>query len=230
MSYFLLDVEADGPIPGTNDFSMVSFGAVLVEPGLQHTFHGKLCPISEKWIPSALAVSGYTREETLQFPAPLQVMQDFEAWIKSVNKGRPMFVSDNNGFDYMFLTWYFEHFLGRNPFGHSSTNMGSLYKGLVGDMHENFKHLRKTKHDHNPVNDSKGNAEALLLILEAMKGRKTEVSKLERFRALIQELKGVNLAVVCNATRKAIKGILKPDRFNQLIEDEEKAYNQDKNK
>ena len=29
MSYFMIDVEADGPIPG--DYSMISFGAVLVD-------------------------------------------------------------------------------------------------------------------------------------------------------------------------------------------------------
>ncbi len=30
------------------------------------------------------------------------------------------------------------------------------------DMFTNFKHLRKTKHTHNPVDDAIGNAEALL--------------------------------------------------------------------
>jgi len=56
--------------------------------------------------------------------------------------------------------------LGSNPFGHSSTNLGSLYKGVVRDMFVNFKHLRKTKHTHNPVDDARGNAEALLAIKE----------------------------------------------------------------
>jgi hypothetical protein len=41
-------------------------------------------------------------------------------------------------------------------------NLGSLYKGLVRDTSKNFKHLRKTKHTHNPVDDAMGNAEALL--------------------------------------------------------------------
>jgi hypothetical protein len=30
------------------------------------------------------------------------------------------------------------------------------------DMRASWKHLRKTKHDHNPVNDAIGNAEAIL--------------------------------------------------------------------
>ncbi len=33
-------------------------------------------------------------------------------------------------------------------------------------MFVNFKHLRKTKHTHHPVDDARGNAEALLLIIE----------------------------------------------------------------
>lgn len=45
MSWIMVDIEADGPIPG--DYSMVSFGAVVVEPGLERTFYGELRPISE---------------------------------------------------------------------------------------------------------------------------------------------------------------------------------------
>jgi hypothetical protein len=62
----------------------------------------------------------------------------------------------------MVVNWYFHAFLGENPFGHSSTNLGSLYKGLVKDFKKNFKHLRRSRHTHNPVDDARGNAEALL--------------------------------------------------------------------
>jgi hypothetical protein len=73
-----------------------------------------------------------------------------------------IFIADNNGFDWMFVCWYFHHFLGKNPFGFSSQNLGSLYKGLVKDAAKSFKHLRKTSHTHDPVDDARGNAEALL--------------------------------------------------------------------
>lgn len=162
MSYIMVDIESDGPIPG--DYSMVCFGAIVVEPSLSKTFYGQLRPISERWIPDALAVSGFTREEALQFPDPEQVMRQFQDWIAENSDGRPMFISDNNGFDWQFINWYFHHFLGSNPFGHSSTNLGSLYKGLVRDTMKSFKHLRKTRHTHHPVDDAKGNAEALLTL------------------------------------------------------------------
>lgn len=166
MAYVMVDVESDGPTAG--DYSMVCFGAVIVEPALERTFYGKLKPVSEKWIPQALAVSGFGREQTMTFDEPADVMARFDDWISQNLKDQPMFVSDNNGYDWQFINWYFHHFLGRNPFGHSSTNLGSLYKGLVKDTFLNFKHLRKTKHTHNPVDDAIGNAEALLHMKEAM--------------------------------------------------------------
>jgi len=158
--YVMVDIESDGPIPG--DYSMICFGAIIVEPELKRTFYGKLRPISEEFIPDALAVSGFTREECLSFDDPKLVMRRFHDWLTTSCQGRKLFVSDNNGFDWQFINWYFHHFLGENPFGFSSTNLGSLYKGLQQDMFVNFKHLRRTKHTHNPVDDARGNAEALL--------------------------------------------------------------------
>ena len=164
MSYIMVDVEADGPIPG--DYSMVCFGAIVVEPSLARSFYGRLRPISEQYIPEALAVSGFAREETLVFDDPQSVMEQFAGWIAANSNGRPMFVSDNNGFDWQFINWYFHHFMKTNPFGFSSSNLGSLYKGLVKDTFQNFKHLRKTAHTHHPVDDARGNAEALLHLKE----------------------------------------------------------------
>lgn len=156
----MVDVETDGPIPG--DYSMITFGAVLVDESLDKTFYAKLRPISNRFNPEALAVSGHTREETLSFDDPNSVMVSFKLWIQKVVKDKPIFISDNNGFDWMFICWYFHHFTGSNPFGYSSQNLGSLYKGLVKNVSFNFKHLRKTQHTHHPVDDARGNAEALL--------------------------------------------------------------------
>ncbi len=166
MPYVMVDVEADGPIPG--DYSMVCFWAVIVEPELKRTFYGRLFPISDRYIPDALAVSGFSRETTLTFDDPKTVMQSFSDWLHVECQGRIMFVSDNNGFDWQFINWYFHHFIGSNPFGFSSTNLGSLYKGLAKDTFVNFKHLRRTKHTHHPVDDAMGNAEALLAMKEKM--------------------------------------------------------------
>jgi hypothetical protein len=160
MSYFMVDVEADGPIPG--DYSLISIGAVIVEPSLSQTFYIELQPISDKWIASALEVCGFSRSQTLNFTEPAIAMQKFADWIATGSNGRPLFISDNNGFDWQYINWYFHHFCGNNPFGHTSTNLGSLYKGIMKDTFVNFKHLRRTAHTHNALDDAIGNAEALL--------------------------------------------------------------------
>ena len=161
--YLMVDIEADGPIPG--DYSMISFAAIVVEPALDRTFAARLRPISDKWVPEALAVSGHSREQTLAFADPKTEMERFAAWLGGLGK-RPIFVADNNGFDWMFVCWYFHHFTGGNPFGHSSQNLGSLYKGLVRDMRASFKHLKRTPHTHDPLDDARGNAEAMLELVK----------------------------------------------------------------
>ena len=79
MSIYVVDVESDGPCPGKH--SMVSFGAVLVEPSLSRTFRGRTRPISETWLPEALAISGVTRAEHLGYDEPVPVMEAFEKWV-----------------------------------------------------------------------------------------------------------------------------------------------------
>ena len=161
MSNIIVDVEADGPAPGL--YSMVSFGAVVLSEDLNKTFYGQLKPIEEAdWIPTALQVSGHSRSEVLTFPNPETTMREFAEWIEVNCKGRPIFWADNNGFDWQYINYYFHRYYGSNPFGFSSQNINSLYKGITRDLYASFKHLRKTKHTHHPVDDAKGNAEALL--------------------------------------------------------------------
>jgi hypothetical protein len=163
MSYIIVDVEADGPIP--NKYSMVSFGAVVLNSTLTNTFYGKIKPVSKEWIPEALAVSGFTREQHENFDDPATVMADFRNWLKSQVKGQPIFISDNLAFDWQWINYYFHYFLNENPFGFSGRRIGDLYCGMKMDtgLNREWKQrFRKTKHDHNPVNDAIGNAEALL--------------------------------------------------------------------
>lgn len=163
MSYVVVDVEADGEIPGK--YSMVCFGAVIVENGLKKTFYGKTKPISDNYKPDALAVSGFSREEHLKFDNPQDVMISFREWLKINSKGKPTFISDNPAFDWQWINFYFHDMLNENPFGFSARRIGDIYCGLMKDASVNKDWKRKyriTKHTHNPVDDAKGNAEALL--------------------------------------------------------------------
>ena len=161
MSYVVVDVESDGPVPA--DYSLVCFGAVIFDDLLDKTFYGMTHPISERFVPAALAVSGFSREQHLGFRDPKVVMEEFAEWLREHVKGRPIFISDNLAFDWQFINFYFHHFLGRNPFGFSGRRIGDLYAGMLRDASKasEWKKYRIAAHTHNPVDDAKGNAEAL---------------------------------------------------------------------
>jgi len=162
MSLFVVDVETDGGIQGFHN--MVCFGAIKLTDDLETApvFYGQTKPLQPHYEPEALAVSGFSREEHETFDHPADVMPKFAAWLKEHSKGRPILISDNNGYDASWINWYFLVYNGTNPFGWSSRRIGDLYCGMKMDMWSGWKKLRVTKHTHHPVDDARGNAEALL--------------------------------------------------------------------
>lgn len=166
MTWFIIDVEADGKAPGL--FSMVSFGAVRVDRDLQTTFYGETRPISDNWVPEALAVSKIDRTTHESYEDPAITMRRFAQWVKENSVDKPIMVSDNPAFDYQFINYYMLAYTGDNPFGHSARRIGDIYSGLVKNLRASsgWKKYRKTKHTHHPVDDAKGNAEAVLELVD----------------------------------------------------------------
>jgi len=165
VSLFVVDVESDGQIIGKH--SMVCFGVVKLTPELDTTFYRKIKPISDIYVPEALAVSGFSREEHLTFDDPEDVMWDFAEWLMRNSVGSPVLVSDNNGYDASWINYYFHvYHNGSNPFGWSSRRIGDMFCGAEHNLYYKWKQHRKTKHTHNPVDDAKGNAEALLYLFD----------------------------------------------------------------
>src|SRR5688572_31712892 len=95
MAYIMVDIESDGPIPG--DYSMISFGAVLVNEQLDKTFYGKLKPISEKYIPEALAVSGFPGEETPPSEIRRKELKQSNNGTKKTRKNNPTSTTTKTG-------------------------------------------------------------------------------------------------------------------------------------
>jgi len=164
MSNFSVDCEMDGNAAGIH--SMASFGAVVVRPGLKDTFYsGILKPISETWIESNLKACNITREEMLAGRDPFDAMHEFRDWIEAMNKkGRPIFWSDNPSGDFAFINYYFHKFVGSNPFGWSARRIGDNFCGFYKDSRYSWKKHRITEHTHHPVDDAKGNAEAMIYL------------------------------------------------------------------
>lgn len=131
--YIAVDVEADGPIPGP--YSMLSLGmAVTGQP--QHQFYTEIRPISDDFVPEALAISGLDRQRLLQ-EAPLaeEAMRQAARWIHGLRPhGRPVFLAAPAVWDGMFVHWYFIRFTGRSPFGPtgSGVDLRSYWMGLTG--------------------------------------------------------------------------------------------------
>jgi hypothetical protein len=134
MALIFVDCEAPMGVGAPSVGDMTEFGAVEFKS--RQTFHGVGC-------------------DKATFEA-------FDVWIAQVSKDRPIFVSDNPAYDFQWINYYFWKHLGRNPLGHSARRISDFYAGLKGDFYatQAWKRLRLTTHDHNPVNDAMGNAEA----------------------------------------------------------------------
>lgn len=124
-----VDIEADGPIPGP--YSMLSLGAAVA--GRQDadgftaadpeelTFYRELRPISEEFVPEALAVTGLDRARLVeQGFEPAVALGEFNTWVREVSAGaQPVMCGYPASYDWMFLYWYLIRFTGVSPFGHS---------------------------------------------------------------------------------------------------------------
>jgi DNA polymerase III epsilon subunit-like protein len=133
--FISIDIESDGPIPG--EYSMLSLGACVVDNPDQ-TFYIELKPISVTFQVEALEVSGLNRRKLESSGVdPVHALRSFESWVQEVSgEAKPVFLANNVGFDWMFVCWYFWHFLGRNPFGHSSCDLRSYVMGAFGSTWE----------------------------------------------------------------------------------------------
>ncbi len=160
MGIVFVDVEAWNGAPSVGQ--MTEFGAVTKEG---KTFYGFICASEPDPANPTCSLEPKVRPT---FQHELKVATEFAEWLSAESQGRPIFVSDNNGYDYQWINDLFWRTLGYNPFGHSSRRIGDFYAGLVGDFHckSKWKKLRITKHDHNPVHDALGNLEAFRRLLK----------------------------------------------------------------
>ena len=130
--YVCIDVETAGPIPG--DYSLLSIGAcTLNDPPA--TFYIELRPINQQVTPEAARVHKLSIPRLMaEGVEPKQAMIQFEAWLndQAIPGQPPVLVAFNAPFDWMFINYYFFHFLGHNPLGHAALDIKALYMGLAG--------------------------------------------------------------------------------------------------
>lgn len=98
---------------------------------------------------------------------PADVARALSTWLDGFDLPRRTLVSDNNGYDAMWLNCFTDCWTGQVLFGHSSRRIGDFYAGLHKKWadHSSWKSLRRTRHTHHPLDDAHGNAEALRALL-----------------------------------------------------------------
>lgn len=177
---FIVDVEATSATPMTG--VMTEFAAVHVATGA--SFYGHLYrsnphpdtpalpvaeldtsgnPIGEPyWI-----VDGKDIATAIGSDQPQNVAVALCTWLDEFGLTRRTLVSDNNGFDAMWLNCFIDKEVGELPFGHSSRRIGDFYAGTRGKWSDqsSWKRLRRTRHTHHPLDDARGNVEALRTLL-----------------------------------------------------------------
>ena len=152
--YISVDIEADGPIPG--DFSMLSLGAAAFYAKGDHkpldTFEvnmyrlpgAKEDPSTMKWWKTQPEAWKHVNQSQV---APKVAMHRFDDWIKGLcskigmgmKKPKPVMVVYPT-WDYMWVHWYFHHFLNYSPFGLGALDLKSL---AYGDLNLPFRKVVK---------------------------------------------------------------------------------------
>lgn len=132
-TYISVDIEASGPVPG--EYSMLSLGACVVG-ATDKNFYVELKPLTRNFDPESLAVAGLDMDQLAREGTdPTEAMRAFAAWLDTVTPRdrSPVFAAYPLAFDWMFVAYYFERFLRRNPFGYSGFDVKSFYMGVTGE-------------------------------------------------------------------------------------------------
>lgn len=138
ITYFCIDIEASGPVPGL--YNLVSLGAVAVPPNrdgklapASDEFYVEIKPVFDGFDPQAMAIHGLTREHLeANGKDPKEAMQELEAWTKErAGKTRALFVGHNAPFDWMYVAYYFAWAGMANPYGYNALDTKALAMGKL---------------------------------------------------------------------------------------------------
>jgi DNA polymerase III epsilon subunit-like protein len=139
LTYYSVDVEATGPVPGL--YNLVSVGATVILPDDSgrlkpaDDFYVELRPVFAGHVPEANAVHGLDLErlgrEGLE---PRTAMERLTAFVESTCRpgSEATFVGHVAVFDWMHVSWYYAWCGLPNPFGYKGLDTKSLGMGVLG--------------------------------------------------------------------------------------------------
>lgn len=182
--YFSIDIESDGPIPGS--YSMLSLGAAAFKPGATghvSSFSANLDflpgasqnPSTMDWWKTQPEAWAACREDVKH---PGHVMHNFRDWVISVCKehgnAKAVCVAYPAGFDFTFVYWYLMEFVKLSPFSFSCIDIKTYAMALLGKGYRQAtkKHMPKEwfsdlPHTHLAVDDAIEQGQLFMNIMAA---------------------------------------------------------------
>jgi len=160
---------------------MLSIGAcTLFQP--QSTFYIEIKPINQNSIVEAAFIHKLSLERLMiEGLDPMEAMTRFEEWLdnEAAPHQQPLFVAFNAAFDWMFVDYYFNHYLGHNPFGHTAIDIKAFYMGMArvpwSQTSWRFispKYITENHLTHHALQDALDQAELFKKMLEEIQTRK----------------------------------------------------------
>lgn len=144
--YISIDVEADGPYPGSPPlgpgYSMVELGACTLDG--RHVFSEFLHPVTKEWDEGALEAIGRTRQQTLDDGRPPTiVMSQFSRWLKALadEYSVSLVPITFSTWDWVWVWTYLQRYTSPVVFSHSSLDIKSYAMGKL--RYDGFKKTGK---------------------------------------------------------------------------------------
>jgi len=159
-TWISVDIETTGLVIG--DDNIASIGACVVGD-ITKQFYIELKPFTRNFRQTSVDVCGLTIDYLMENGVDIVYgMIKFEEFIKRFEN--PIFVGFPLPFDRSFIHWYFQKFLGRDPFGVTSNGIDiktyAMCKLGIPYKETSKKHLRSVigdwggKHSHNALDDA----------------------------------------------------------------------------
>lgn len=140
-TYFCVDLEANGQVPGLYD--MVSLGAVAVAPdetgslSIGASVYLEIQPQAPRFDPQAAAIHGLDQERLRSEGLPRrEAALALAEWVRKQTRPgtEPVFVGHNAPFDWSFVAWTYAAEELANPFGYKALCTKALSAGVL-DLH-----------------------------------------------------------------------------------------------
>lgn len=136
-TYFSVDIETNGPVPGLYD--MVSLGAVAVynhqgRAVMGEKFYIEIRPQAPRFDSKAASIHGLDQNKLHKEGTPRgEACKQLSAWVARNTRpnSQPVFVAHNAPFDWSFVAWTYAAENIPNPFGYKALDTRALAMGLL---------------------------------------------------------------------------------------------------